>query len=144
MLLTNLFLYAIVAQRIEQWFSKPSVEGSSPSGCTKRNDHMKAWAKKFYESSAWKVTRDSVMAECNYICNRCNNKHGPAEIVHHKIWLTPENIDDINITLNKENLEPLCRVCHTLEHEGVSTTAKGIMFDENGDLISYEAKDINE
>lgn len=101
---------------------------------------MKDWAKKFYESNAWKTTRDSVMAECNYVCNRCNNKNGLAEIVHHKIWLTPENINDVDITLNKKNLEPLCRVCHALEHEGVSTTAKGIMFDENGDLVCYENK----
>lgn len=105
---------------------------------------MKEWAKKFYESKAWRQTRDSVMVECNYICNRCHNKNGPAEIVHHKIWLTPENINDVNITLNRDNLEPLCRVCHALEHEGVGTTAEGTMFDENGDLICYGTKNIDE
>lgn len=104
---------------------------------------MKPWAKKFYESDAWRKTRDSVMAECNYTCNRCNNKNGPAEIVHHKIWLTPKNINDVDITLNKKNLEPLCRVCHAIEHEGTSSTAQGTMFDENGDLISYEDKSVN-
>ena len=105
---------------------------------------MKEWAKKFYESKAWRQTRDSVMKECNYICNRCDNKNGPAEIVHHKIWLTPENINDVNITLNRDNLEPLCRVCHALEHEGAGTTAEGTMFDENGDLICYGTKNIDE
>ena len=105
---------------------------------------LKEWAKKFYESTAWKKTRDSVMAECNYVCNRCKNKYGPAEIVHHKIWLTPQNINDVNITLNKDNLEPLCRTCHAKEHEGVGATAKGLMFDENGELICYEDEDLNE
>lgn len=102
--------------------------------------YMKPWAKSFYESTAWKKTRDSVMRECNFTCNRCNNKNGPAEIVHHKIWLTPENINDVNITLNRANLEPLCRTCHAEEHEGKSCTAEGTRFDENGDLISYGIK----
>ena len=41
--------------------------------------------------------------------------HG--EIVHHKTELTPDNIDDPNITLNWDNLELLCRFCHAEVHD---------------------------
>ena len=33
------FEYAPVAQLVEQWPLKPLVEGSSPSGCTRRENH---------------------------------------------------------------------------------------------------------
>lgn len=55
--------------------------------------------------------------------------------MHHKIYLTPQNINDPFITLAADNLETLCRECHAIEHEGQSPTAAGLMFDENGDLI---------
>ena len=41
--------------------------------------------------------------------------HG--EIVHHKIELTPDNIDDPEITMNYNNLELLCRQCHAEVHD---------------------------
>lgn len=66
------------------------------------------------------------------LCVRCGK---PGEIVHHKIYLTPENIGNPDISLNPDNLETLCRDCHALEHEGQSPTAPGLMFDDNGDLI---------
>ena len=33
------FEYALVVQLVEQWPLKPLVEGSSPSGCTRRENH---------------------------------------------------------------------------------------------------------
>jgi 5-methylcytosine-specific restriction endonuclease McrA len=100
------------------------------------------WAKKFYESRTWQQVRDSVYSEQHGICQRCNNKNGAGEIVHHKIHLNRKNINDVNITLNKNNLELLCRVCHALEHEGVSATSQWLLFNEQGELISYEDKSI--
>lgn len=35
---------------------------------------------------------------------------------HHKIELTIENIDDVNITLNPDNIEVLCHNCHNAVH----------------------------
>ncbi len=32
--------YALVAQLVEQWPLKPLVEGSSPSGCTRRENQV--------------------------------------------------------------------------------------------------------
>lgn len=37
--------------------------------------------------------------------------------MHHKIHLTPENLNDPSITLNWANLELLCKPCHDAEHE---------------------------
>lgn len=93
----------------------------------------KEFAKNFYESKAWKNTRDSIMAEYFFICQKC--KSNPAEIVHHIIWLTPSNINDSSITLGHDNLIPVCRECHAIIHEGKSSTVDGLYFDEEGNLV---------
>ncbi len=92
----------------------------------------KDFAKSFYNSQSWVNVRNSFFIEKYGICERCG---GPGEIVHHKIYITPHNIHDPNITLNKKNLELLCRTCHNLEHEGTSSTRQGIAFNANGDVI---------
>jgi 5-methylcytosine-specific restriction endonuclease McrA len=56
----------------------------------------------------------------------------PAEIVHHKVHLTPENINDPSVSLAWENLEALCRECHAEEHTG---HPKRFKVDENGRII---------
>ena len=76
---------------------------------------MKAFAKAFYESAAWRRTR--------------------AYIVHHKTELTPRNIDDPMITLNEDNLETVCRTCHAIIHEGTPPLADGLAFDADGNVI---------
>ena len=93
----------------------------------------KEWAKDFYNSKAWKETSESVKSD-----SKC--KIRPAEIAHHIIWLTPLNINDVNITLNKDNLMAVCRECHAVIHEGTSCTIDGLVFNERGELV--EAKDI--
>ncbi len=92
---------------------------------------MKPWAEKFYKSKAWIECRLAFLQSKFFICERCG---GAATIAHHKIYLTPENINDPNITLNWDNLEALCQDCHNKEHGGAST-AEGLTFDENGNLI---------
>lgn len=94
----------------------------------------KEWAKSFYQSIEWKNTREYILSKHNYICQKC--RENPAEIVHHVIWLNPQNISDPYITLSEENLIPVCRECHAKIHEGVSSTIDGLTFDRNGDLIS--------
>ena len=37
--------------------------------------------------------------------------------MHHKVYLTPENIGDPTVTLDWSNLELVCRSCHDAEHE---------------------------
>lgn len=73
----------------------------------------KDYARKFYSSAAWIKTQAAYMASQNYLCERCGDM---ACIVHHKKHITPQNIDDVNITLNWDNLEALCQDCHNKEH----------------------------
>lgn len=80
------------------------------------------------------------MLEYNGICQKCHDN--PAEIVHHKIWLTPQNINDYSITLGRDNLMPVCRECHAVIHEGASATTEGISFDSEGNVV-YEDKNIH-
>ena len=96
---------------------------------------MKAWAKEFYYSKAWRRKRNQIFKDRFGLCERCNK---PGEIVHHKIYLTYENISDPDIALGDTNLELLCRVCHALEHEGQPVIEQGLMFDENGDIVCIQ------
>lgn len=93
---------------------------------------MQIWAKEFYNSKAWKETRQYIFNRDFGLCVRCG---APGEIVHHKKYLTRENINNPNIALGLDNLELLCRTCHAIEHEGESACSPGLMFDENGNLI---------
>lgn len=93
---------------------------------------LKPWAERFYKSKAWRECRDAYFVFKHGLCERCG---GPGKIVHHRIWLTPQNINDPDVALNHEHLELLCQDCHNREHHGGDAVADGLMFDENGDLI---------
>lgn len=102
----------------------------------------KEWAKAFYNSKSWKATRDSVLDTANYICSICKDR--PAEIVHHIIWLTPTNINNVNITLSKSNLVAVCRECHSLIHEGTDCCTEGLKFNDRGELVKNEIKNLHD
>lgn len=76
------------------------------------------FARTFYRSPAWQKCRDGYFKKAGGLCERCLTKGivRPGEIVHHKIHLTPQNIDNPDITLNWDNLELVCRDCHAEEH----------------------------
>jgi len=59
----------------------------------------------------------------------------PGEIVHHKQWLTRENINDPSVTLNWDNLELLCWSCHNKEHSKELPISEEITFDAEGNVI---------
>lgn len=92
------------------------------------------FSKAFYNSKEWKKARASYIASKFGLCERCGRPN--SKQVHHKIYLTPVNINDPDITLNFNNFELLCDLCHQNEHnEKYSATVNGLMFDENGDLV---------
>ena len=93
---------------------------------------MKDYAKDFYNSKAWRDTQAAYMASKHYICERCGDT---ARIVHHKTYITPENINNPNITLSWSNLEALCQDCHNKEHSSAGVCAEGLTFDSRGNLI---------
>lgn len=79
---------------------------------------MREFAEQFYSSRAWKQTRAAYKKSVGGLCERCLKKglYHPAVIVHHKVYISPENINNPEISLNFENLEALCRECHEDEH----------------------------
>ena len=79
---------------------------------------MREFARAFYSSQSWRDCRESYARSKRYLCEDCLAKglYTPGEIVHHIINLTPENINDPNITLNFDNLRLVCRKCHADEH----------------------------
>lgn len=91
------------------------------------------FAKKFYNSKEWIKCRESYKQSQHGICERCEQ---PGIEVHHKIYLTPDNINEPEITLSWSNLELLCESCHSKEHMSkYSSLRDDVMFDSNGDLI---------
>lgn len=84
----------------------------------------KDYAKSFYHSAAWTSCRDSYIAKRHGLCERCLARGliRSGKIVHHKIYLTPENISIPGVALNHSNLELLCQDCHNTEHHGDDAT----------------------
>ncbi len=105
-----------------------------PDLCGGVGDGMaRDFAVKFYSSAAWIKCREAYKQSVFGLCERCG---APATIVHHKEYLTSNNINDPNVTLNWANLEALCQDCHNKEHQSkYSATRADVRFDENGDLI---------
>jgi hypothetical protein len=95
------------------------------------------FAKPFYNSAAWRKCRAAFIKERvridGGVCQRCGQELG--YIVHHKIWLTPENINDPEITLNQSNLEYVGLVCHNKIEEGEE--APRYRFTPDGQVEAY-------
>ena len=72
----------------------------------------------FYKTDAWKNCRDAYAKSVGGLCERCLKKgrYEPGEIVHHRVHLNAQNINDPTVSLNWNNLELLCRQCHGDEH----------------------------
>lgn len=81
---------------------------------------MKDFAAAFYKSRRWQHTRDAYLRSVGGLCERCLKKglYHPAVIVHHKVYLTAENIYNPEVSLSWSNLEAVCRECHEEEHSG--------------------------
>lgn len=103
------------------------------------------FAKAFYKSTEWGKVRQFVLMRDKYKCKKCGR---PAQEVHHIKHLSPENIWDVNISLNPNNLMSLCKDCHFEQHKEDKAAGKkkydkekngdcneGFHFDENGMLV---------
>ena len=73
---------------------------------------------KFYTTTAWRKARAAVLEEHGGLCQLCLTKGiiEPAVHVHHRIPLTPENLDDPRIALDSAILMALCEECHAEQH----------------------------
>lgn len=100
------------------------------------------FAKGFYKSQAWKKARAAYFAYQQGLCERCRarGRITPGEIVHHKIHLSPSNINDMSIALGFANLELVCRDCHAREHPEIygERPEPRVAFDEFGNVVRLE------
>jgi 5-methylcytosine-specific restriction protein A len=95
----------------------------------------KEFAKSFYNSRQWKRCRASFIAYRTTIdgglCQMCHENLG--YIVDHKEELTPNNINDPEITMNHGNFQYLCLVCHN-KKTFAGETGSNYFFDDNGQM----------
>lgn len=82
---------------------------------------VRDFARSFYSSKAWQETRRAYRKSVGGLCERCLAKgiYRAGVIVHHKVYLSPDNINDPDVSLNWNNLELVCRDCHAAEHEKI-------------------------
>jgi len=69
------------------------------------------------------------------VCERCfaMGRMTPAKLVHHKVHLSPSNINDQSITLSYDNMQRLCQDCHAYVHSG--NQEPRVEFDDAGNPI---------
>lgn len=92
----------------------------------------------FYVSGAW-IDCARAYRKAHPLCEEClaRREITPSEEVHHKERLTPENINDPDTTLNWDNLEALCGLCHrrrTAKERRESGPARRWSVDEEGNV----------
>lgn len=94
----------------------------------------------FYSSGAWKKCRESYRKSVGGLCENCLKKgiYTPGEIVHHNIeHVTPDNVDNPEVTLSFDNLELLCRDCHAKEHDEMyGHDARRYIVDAHGNVTA--------
>lgn len=98
----------------------------------------KSWAVGFYHSARWAQARREAWIRDKGLCIEClkRGRIVPAEIVHHKVPLTPTNISNPAIATDLGNLECVCRECHSRLHGfTTSCTRQGLAFDAYGNLV---------
>ena len=103
------------------------------------------FAHKFYHSKAWQSARSLAWDRAHGLCERCMEcgEVKPADVVHHRVPLSPENMDDPGITLDPGNLMCLCHDCHTEVHQALGMGAMNgrapekprVGFDAEGNLV---------
>ncbi|MEG0165717.1 HNH endonuclease [Anaerorhabdus sp.] len=93
----------------------------------------KEYSKHVYKSKIWEALRIIVIEREHGLCQMCGD---PGNEVDHIIEITPMNVNDVSIIYNVDNLQLLCHTCHTKKTKNSLSTENGLMFDENGDLIS--------
>lgn len=93
------------------------------------------WSEKFYKSSAWRKNSRAYLASVDGLCERCRARgiYTPAVIVHHRIHLTAERMNNPELTMGWGNLEALCQDCHNKEH--FQKQEKRYTFSAAGELL---------
>lgn len=88
---------------------------------------MKSFATKMYHSLQWKKCRKAYLQTVHGLCERCLKQgiYRPADIVHHKIFLTEKTVNDPEICYSFEHLEAVCRQHHEEIHNNAQFLPRG-------------------
>lgn len=76
-------------------------------------------------------------------CEACHKV--PGYIVHHKVTLTEDNIDNPNVSLNHDHMAYVCKECHDkFDGHGLGNKKAALLvgFDASGQPISLRDIDI--
>lgn len=78
------------------------------------------YAQAFYNSQEWHNAKEAHLQKVGRLCERCllQGIIEPARVVHHIQPITPQNINDVHVTLDDNNLMALCMDCHAEVHKG--------------------------
>lgn len=89
------------------------------------------WQHEFYTSKKWKkvradaIKKNKIKYNCTIpVCEKCENKitnkrgNFGKVVGHHKIEINQDNMYDEAITLNVDNVQCLCHMCHNEIHFG--------------------------
>ena len=76
----------------------------------------------FYSRKQWIECKNEYLKSVNHLCERCL-KAGriiSADIVHHKVYMNENTVNDPALAYGFDNLEALCLDCHNKEHFGTA------------------------
>ena len=79
-------------------------------------EEFRKWQRKFYRSREWETMRDMVRQESKMRCRMCGKLIRGKSIVDHIKAITPQNKNDLKVTLSIDNLQLLCLECHNAKH----------------------------
>ncbi len=99
------------------------------------------FSRKFYDSPAWRKCRKAFISYRKSVdgglCQICKDDLG--YIVDHIEELTPENINNQDITLSWSNFQYVCLVCHNKKTFG-EPEEKKYFFGEDGQIYPLPPK----
>lgn len=104
------------------------------------------FARKLYVSDAWRCFRHNLIQERGPVCERCFKVMTDTSklIGHHKIALTPQNIDNLSVTLSKDNVDLVCFDCHNKEHQRYGYVAQKRVYLVYGSPLSGKTSTVNQ
>jgi 5-methylcytosine-specific restriction endonuclease McrA len=92
----------------------------------------------FYHSPEWRKCQAAFKREKHFTCEMCGKA---GWLVHHKVPLDDENVDNPNIALGFDNLMLLCPSCHDAIHHRLKGHGRPnvqhhkVKFDKNGNVV---------
>lgn len=89
----------------------------------------------FYDSKQWHDCRKAYWRYKHGLCENCLKKgiYRPAKVVHHKVHVTAETVDNPQVTLSFDNLQLLCQDCHAEAHRNLGHR---FVCDDDGNILT--------